>query len=176
MSRWPYWCPKTMKQRPCWCPKLISHVSEYSIKFKVSFVSYSCIQGVCLLISKGNMCSRQCCTPPPPLETFISSKLLSVRSLVSVFPVKFFKSYKKNICIRKEFNSHRISLGHQHGHHLIVLGHQYGFRDVMCILSILQSISHVYFPSLSILFLLWKGVGGCVITTSPLSVSHPSIN
>ena len=83
---------------------------------------------------------------------------------------------KKNICIRKEFNSHRISLGHQHGHHLIVLGHQYGFRDVMCILSILQSISHVYFPSLSILFLLWKGVGGCVITTSPLSVSHPSIN
>ena len=20
-SRWPYWCPKTMKRRPCWCPK-----------------------------------------------------------------------------------------------------------------------------------------------------------
>ena len=31
MSRWPYWCPKTMKQRPCWCPKLISQVSEYSL-------------------------------------------------------------------------------------------------------------------------------------------------
>ena len=22
-SRWPYWCPKTMKRRPCWCPKPI---------------------------------------------------------------------------------------------------------------------------------------------------------
>ena len=83
---------------------------------------------------------------------------------------------KKNTCIRNEFNSHRISLGHQHGHRFIVLGHQYGRRDVMCILSILQSVSHVYFPSLSILFLLWKGVGGCVITTSSLSVLHPSIN
>ena len=20
-SRWPYWCPKTMKRRPCWCPE-----------------------------------------------------------------------------------------------------------------------------------------------------------
>ena len=20
-SRWPYWCPKTMKRPPCWCPK-----------------------------------------------------------------------------------------------------------------------------------------------------------
>ena len=20
-SRWPYWCPKTMKRRPCWCPR-----------------------------------------------------------------------------------------------------------------------------------------------------------
>ena len=42
--------------------------------------------------------------------------------------------------------------------------------------SILQSVSHVYFPSLSILFLLWKGVGGCVMTTSSLSALHPSIN
>ena len=23
-SRWPYWCPKTMKRLPCWCPKPIS--------------------------------------------------------------------------------------------------------------------------------------------------------
>ena len=69
-----------------------------------------------------------------------------------------------------------ISLGHQHGHLFIVLRHQYGHRDVMCILSILQSVSHVYFPSLSILFLLWKGIGGCVMTTSSLSVLHPSIN
>ena len=76
-----------------------------------------------------------------------------------------FIGTKEIICIRKEFNSHRISLGHQHGR-----------RDVMCILSILQSVLHVYFPSLGILFLLWKGVGGCVMTTSSLSVLHPSIN
>ena len=34
---------------------------------------------------------------------------------------------------------------------------------------------NVYFPSLSILFLPWKRVGGCVMTTSSLSVLHPSI-
>ena len=38
---------------------------------------------------------------------------------------------KESICIRKEFNSHRISLGHQHGRRFFVLGHQYGRRDVM---------------------------------------------
>ena len=32
---------------------------------------------------------------------------------------------------KKEFNSHRIGLGHQHGRRFIVLGHQYGRRDVM---------------------------------------------
>ena len=35
------------------------------------------------------------------------------------------------IYIRKEFNSHRIGFGHQHGRRFIVLGHQYGCRDVM---------------------------------------------
>ena len=30
----------------------------------------------------------------------------------------------ESVCIRKEFNSHRISLGHQHGRCLILLGHQ----------------------------------------------------
>ena len=38
---------------------------------------------------------------------------------------------KESVCIRKEFNSQRISLGHQHGRCFIVLGHQYGRRDVM---------------------------------------------
>ena len=38
---------------------------------------------------------------------------------------------KEIICIRKEFNSHRTGLGHQHGRRFIVLGHQYGRRDVM---------------------------------------------
>ena len=43
---------------------------------------------------------------------------------------KFIRT-KESVCIRKEFNSHRTGLGHQHGRRFIVLGHQYGRRDVM---------------------------------------------
>ena len=32
---------------------------------------------------------------------------------------------------KKEFNSHRIGLGHQHGRRFIVLGHQYDRRNVI---------------------------------------------
>ena len=42
---------------------------------------------------------------------------------------KFIET-KERVSIRKEFNSHRIGLGHQHGRRFIVLGHQYGRRDV----------------------------------------------
>ena len=42
-----------------------------------------------------------------------------------------FIGTKEIICIRKEFNSHRTGLGHQHGRRFIGLGHQYGRRDVM---------------------------------------------
>ena len=42
-----------------------------------------------------------------------------------------FIGTKESVCIRKEFNSQRISLGHQHGRCFIVLGHQYGRPDVM---------------------------------------------
>ena len=42
-----------------------------------------------------------------------------------------FIGTKGDVCIRKELNSHRICLGHQHGRRFIVLGHQYGRRDVM---------------------------------------------
>ena len=42
-----------------------------------------------------------------------------------------FIEIKESVCIRKEFNSHRSGLGHQHGRRFIVLGHQYGRRDVM---------------------------------------------
>ena len=38
---------------------------------------------------------------------------------------------KESVCIRKEFNSHRTGLGHQHGRHFIVFRHKYGCRDVM---------------------------------------------
>ena len=43
---------------------------------------------------------------------------------------KFIRT-KESVYIRKEFISHRIGLGHQHGHRFIVLGRQYGRRDVM---------------------------------------------
>ena len=42
-----------------------------------------------------------------------------------------FIGTKESVCIRKEFNSHRTGLGHQHGHRFIVLGHQYGRHDIM---------------------------------------------
>ena len=43
---------------------------------------------------------------------------------------KFIRT-KESVYIRKEFNSHRTCLGHQHGRRFIVLEHQYGRRDVM---------------------------------------------
>ena len=42
-----------------------------------------------------------------------------------------FIGTKGSVCKRKEFNSQRTGLGHQHGRRFIVLGHQYGCRDVM---------------------------------------------
>ena len=43
---------------------------------------------------------------------------------------KFIET-KRSVYIRKEFNSHRICLVHQHRRRFIVLEHQYGRRDVM---------------------------------------------
>jgi len=45
-------------------------------------------------------------------------------------PCKFFGT-KESFYIRKEFNSQRISVKHQHGRRFIVLEHQYGCRDVI---------------------------------------------
>ena len=42
-----------------------------------------------------------------------------------------FIGTKESVFIRKEFNSHRIGLGHQHGRRFIVLENQYGRRDAM---------------------------------------------
>ena len=42
-----------------------------------------------------------------------------------------FIGTKKSVCLRKEFNSQSIGLGHQNGGRFIVLGRQYGRRDVM---------------------------------------------
>ena len=45
-------------------------------------------------------------------------------------PLKFAGT-KERVYMRKEFNSDRIGLEHQHGRRFIVLEHQYGRRDVM---------------------------------------------
>ena len=62
-------------------------------------------------------------------------------ALSALTPIECFHSHgqhlfkfigtKESVCIRKEFNSHRIGLGHQHGRRFVVLGHQYGRHDVM---------------------------------------------
>ena len=49
-----------------------------------------------------------------------------------------FIGTKEIVWIRKEFNSHKIGLEHQHGRRFIVLGHQYGLCDVMWIRSIVE--------------------------------------
>ena len=38
---------------------------------------------------------------------------------------------KESVNLRKDFNSHRAGLGHQHGRLFIVSEHQCGLRDVM---------------------------------------------
>ena len=43
---------------------------------------------------------------------------------------KFIET-KENVSIRKEFNSHRIVLVHQHDRHFIVLEHQHGRRFIV---------------------------------------------
>ena len=42
-----------------------------------------------------------------------------------------FIGTKENVFMKKEFNSHRIGLGHQHGRCFIVLEHQSGHHDIM---------------------------------------------
>ena len=62
---------------------------------------------------------------------------------------KFIET-KESVCIRKEFNSHRSGLGHQHGRRFIVLGHQYGRRDVMWKHSIIEIRFHLLLKYFSI--------------------------
>ena len=59
-----------------------------------------------------------------------------------------FIGTKESVWIRKEFNSRRSGLAHQHGRRFIVLGHQYGHRDVMRKHSILYYSKRVFKKSL----------------------------
>ena len=66
-----------------------------------------------------------------------------------------FIGTKESVCIRKEFNSHRTGLGHQHGRRFIVLEHQYGRRDVMWKHSISAAASSVLFRHYRVFSLTW---------------------
>ena len=53
--------------------------------------------------------------------------LVSIRAIIECFHSRGqhlckFIGTKESVCIRKEFNSHRTGLGHQHGRRFIVLG------------------------------------------------------
>ena len=86
-------------------------------------------------------------------------------SLFSLAPIECFHSRgehlfkfigaKESVCIRKEYNSQRIGLGHQHGRRFIVLGHQYGRRDVMWKHSI-RSFSSELFHTTYSFYSPWK--------------------
>ena len=54
-----------------------------------------------------------------------------VFSLTWPASMQIYWNKKKSVCIRKEFNSQRTRLGHQHGRRFLVWGHQYGRPDVM---------------------------------------------
>ena len=66
------------------------------------------------------------------LENFPGDKNRANRVFSLTWPASMqIFGTKEFVCIRKEFNSQRIGLGHQHAVRFIVLGHQYGGRDVM---------------------------------------------
>ena len=72
---------------------------------------------------------------------------------------------KESVCIRKESNSHRIGLGHQHGRRFVVLGHQYGRRDVVW----KHSIRAVYFQWMDT---MWSRIYGKIISCKSEATAH----
>ena len=90
------------------------------------------------IVSNKRVTSRSPTPPPPQLLSCKTNTVLSSPKNVKIecfhsrgqHLCKLFGT-KESVCIRKEFNSHRTGLGHQHDRRFIVLGHQYGRRDVM---------------------------------------------
>ena len=54
-----------------------------------------------------------------------------IRAFSLTWPASMQIGTKERVNTRKEFNSNRTGLGHQHGHRFIVSQHQYGCHDVM---------------------------------------------
>ena len=69
---------------------------------------------------------------PLEIAAFIRGRSPQYRVFSLTWPASMqMYGTKESVCIRKEFNSHRTGLAHQHGRRFIVLGQQYGRRDVM---------------------------------------------
>ena len=100
------------------------------------------------------------CIPPHPPGVY--SHIWAIERFHSrgQQPCKFFGT-KESFYIRKEFNSQRISLEHQHGRRFIVLEHQYGCRDVMW----KRSIAFIYSRWLSA---LWENIRSKFYIFKPL--------
>ena len=89
-------------------------------------------------------------------------------------PCKFIGT-KNSFYIRKEFNSHRIGLGHQHGRRFIVLGHQCGsvgkisvYKHSFCYSNAPTSLTKEPFVSTAN-----KALVGTLITTGDVSYILP---
>ena len=86
-----------------------------------------------------------------------------------------FVGTKESVCIRKEFNSQRTGLGHQHGRRFIVLGHQCGRRDVMWKHSILYMLMRLQIPFLVFIYIFFStGMGVHGIKSSKHWLTIPS--
>ena len=82
------------------------------------------------------MSERRVGLPKNEMKLYKNPLLLAPRTCIECFDprgqhVCIFIGTKESVCIRKEFNPHRIGLGHQHGRRFIFLGYQYGRRNVV---------------------------------------------
>ena len=113
-----------------------------------------CVYGLSSIEDKRGLilCREGHCSKPIG-SLFINSMLISRDEKIECFHsfgqhICKFIGTKESVCIRKEFNSHRTGLGHQHGRRFIVLEQQYGRRDVMWKHSIGQPIHLLHYTRL----------------------------
>ena len=133
-----------LKSRQCWPAVFPQNWQERPWAFHRGVWDFKAIT----LRSPHFACVYFCSLPSPPFGKYV----VSIERFHSrgQHLCKFIGT-KESVCIRKEFNSHRTGLEHQHGRRFIVLGHQYGRREVMWKHSIFN------FHWLAV----WRCPGGC---------------
>ena len=105
------------------------------------------------------------------LMTFFKS-LGKYRAFSITWPASMLIHWnKRSFYIRKEFNSDRVVLVHQHGRRFIALEHQYGGGDVIWKRSLHRCPS-----SLSYMCLHWSGWLGLGLGLGMSSYIHLSVN